>query len=324
MHNANALKYIKQELPDVDRAAVPVGGILRAAWKALAGPWHPDFQARVIQLLTGELVRFFASSPFKVADLGRASEQILARVFMDMMRRAGYARYTIQRLRSVAAGRYSRTAGLRSLFVGECFELLAQHLKGLQADLKSMAHDLLDDMVATLKGTAATPRPPLLDGNGNVMNLQGTFGPVRKLIDIIELAPGGDKLKFIDFMYVAEFIPADGSPKRLAILLEAEFKMPGAARGLRKQIGKALGRFTTADGITGVFEDGTPATYTRDKLIFSQAATTRTGISPGSTPDVRYVITTKGGYQEAFLRIKVEVDVDELYRLVNLLFTITK
>jgi hypothetical protein len=322
--STQALGFLKHALPGVDLAAIPITGVLRAFRAAWPSPVHPALRAEVLAHLTRALAKAFDSMIIKPADLGLPDSQTLARAFMAMLERTAYATYTVKRLRGVAGGVISRTPGLRSVFAGEFFELLVRNLTDLQAEFRSMAEELRHEMDGILNGHL-TGRPQLLDGDGKEINVKGTFGPVRKLVDIVELVPNAQPLKFIDFMYVAEFIPDDGSPARLAVLLESEFKLPGAARELRKQVGKALARLATGQGIAGIFDDTKAvASFDRKNLMFSQTAMTRTAVSPGPTPAARWVITDKGGYQESYLHLKVDIDVDELYRVVNLLFSMTK
>ena len=140
--------------------------------------------------------------------------------------------------------------------------------------------------------------------------------------DIVELTDKGD-LNFIDTAYVAIFKPLGGGEPLLAILTETEIKLPGAAKELSEQVAKALGRFSTSDGIEVMFAGATkPKSFAREKLIFGQTLMSRTGLTTTTRPGTtfRWRLADHAGYRQGYLRIGLAVDVDELYRLVNVLF----
>jgi hypothetical protein len=53
----------------------------------------------------------------------------------------------------------------------------------------------------------------------------------------------------------------------------------------------------------------------------NRTAITTTG---GDSGTYRWRTTTKGGYRESYVRVGLTVNVDNLYKLVNMLFTLAK
>jgi hypothetical protein len=319
--NADARRFLKTALPGVNPDDLTVSGVLRAMRKtmsvALSAATRAALRTKLVDALTAE----FTTLKIKPADLGQKSVEELAELFLRMLERADVTGYTATRLRSQAAGAFSRKPGLRSTFAGELFELLVRNLEELQKDLRGLAQAELDDLKPAVAGKAGK-RPALLDGNGKRVQLDGTFGPVQQVTDVVT-DTGSGKLKFIDTAYVSVFTPSDGGAARLVFLVEVEIKLPGAAKGFSKQIGSALARFSTADGVEVVFAGAkTPTPFKRAQLIVDPRAMYRTAVTTTqrTTPTYRWRTTRKGGYREAYLRIGLTIDVDALYRLVNLLF----
>jgi hypothetical protein len=315
-------QVFKTVLPGVSLAEASLKGILRGLAATMSMPMSASVRRAVRERLVKALAGEFVTLKIKYADLGAANPGELAETFVRMLERAKFDDYSVSRLRSQAAGVYSRKPGLRSVFAGELFELLARNLRELQDDLKAMAQAQLDDLNDVVAGKVRSRRPKLLDGNGDPITLKGTFGPIRRVNDVVTIQ-GNQRPKFVDFGYVSVFTPAGGGPRMLVFLVESELKLPGAAAGLSEQIGSALGRFANSDGVEVVFEGAqSPTRFNREQLIVDPTTMNRTGIAPTQreTPTYRWRTTERGGYKESYLRIGVTIQVDELYRLVNLLF----
>lgn len=319
--DADARRFFKTALPGLDPDDLRLSGVLRAMRKTMSVALSAAARAAVRSTLVNALTEEFKTLKIQPGDLGQKTVDEVAELFLRMLERANVTGYTATRLRGQAAGAFSRKPGLRSTFAGELFELLVRNLEELQKDLRTLAQAELDDLKAAVAGQAGK-RPALLDGNGKPVKLDGTFGPVQQVTDVVT-DTGSGKLKFIDTAYVSVFTPSDGGPSRLVFLVEVEIKLPGAAKGFSKQIGSALARFSTADGVEVVFAGAkTPTPFKRAQLIVDPRAMYRTAVTTTqrATPTYRWRTTRKGGYREGYLRIGLTIDVDALYRLVNLLF----
>ena len=314
--DARARRFLKSALPGSDPERITIHGALKALRAAAAASLPPAVRKALLERISKALANEFRATKIQPKDFGVGSVEDIAEAYVRMLERAKVADYTPQRLRALAAGAYSRQPGLRSIFAGELFEQLVGNMGELQDDLKLLASTQL----AELNDALAAGK--LLDGDGNPLQVKGSFDKIERVTDIVEQTKSGD-LKFIDAAYVALFRPASGGKPMLAILTETEIKLPGAAKELSEQVAKALGRFSTNDGIEVMFAGATkPRPFARENLIFGQTLMSRTGVTTTLRPKTtyRWRNADRAGYRQGYTRIGLAVDVDELYRLVNVLF----
>jgi hypothetical protein len=314
--DARARRFLKSALPGSDPERITIHGALKALRAAAAASLPPAVRKALLERLSNALANEFRTMKIRPKDFGVDGVEDIAEAYVRMLERAKAADYTPQRLRALAAGAYSRQPGLRSIFAGELFEQLVRNMRELQAELTLLAGSALEEL------NEALAAGKLRDGNGKPLKIKGKFGEIQRVTDIVEGFDNSD-LKFIDAAYVALFRPADGGQPMLAILTATEIKLPGAAKELSKQVAKAFGRFSTTDGIEVMFADAAkPRPFARQKLIFGQTLIGSTGVTTTLRPKTtyRWRNANQAGFKQGYMRVGLAVDVDELYRLVNVLF----
>jgi hypothetical protein len=314
--DVRARRFLKSTLPGSDPERITIHGALKALRAAAAASLPPAVRKALLERLSKALANEFRTMKIQPKDFGLDGVEDIAEAYVRMLERAKATDYAPQRLRALAAGAYSRQPGLRSIFAGELFEQLVGNMRELQDDLKLLAGTQL----AELNDALAAGK--LLDGNGEPLEIKGSFDKIERVTDIVERFEKSTP-KFIDAAYVALFWPAGGGQPMLAILAETEIKLPGAAKELSKQVAKALGRFSTTDGIEVMFAGATdPEPFARQNLIFGQTLMDRTGVTTTLRPKTtyRWRNANQAGFKQGYIRVGLAVDVDELYRLVNVLF----
>ena len=315
--------FVKSPLASGSKAA-DVSGVLRGlralGTLALSTARRDRLRARLLE----SIEKVMADMKLDARDLGARDHKHLAEMFVRMVERVGYERYNVSALRRKAQG-------LRGVFAGELFEQLVLNMRSLQNDLRIMARGQLENLLTLvadqLKNVAAGKRSAgrLIDCLGNPIpssNLVGAkFKEIVRATDIFIYA-GGKKLKFTDFAYVVVIDTPSGKPM-VSFLVETEIKLPRAASDFSEQIGQAQGRFAFADHVElRIPGRADPVEFTPDQIIFDHGSINRTAVTMtrSSSDSYRFRETSKGGYDEVYTRVGLALDVNELRRLVNVLF----
>lgn len=287
--------------------------ILRAMRTLGTGTMRPRVRAALRSRVVEALADTMRGMRLAPGDFGVSSYAGLADTFVTMLERVGYHEYGVTELRT-------KRAGLHGAFAGELFELLVIHHHGIQADLLGLADLQLKELTGL---SAAAAKARLVDALGAAVDLRGTWGRARLVTDITVIR-GNRRLKFTDFGYVSVLAPAAGGPSAVSFLVEGEVKLPRAAASFAEQIGEKQARFTDADRIEVRFaDDGSPASFAPHEIVFdTKAALGRVALTTTSAPGQTWRLrTTKvGGFEDAYWRVGLTVDVEELRRLVTVLF----
>lgn len=311
---AHLLKQIQDDLPPGLSKAMPAlsaeqptaVGVLRA-WRRLsrAADLSATHRYVVRENVINALARLFArggaggppSVPFTPADFGVAGYRELADLFITTLERVGYGK-----------AKLSDLPNLRQLMVGELLEQIVRNCPSLSDELKDFARRQLASVLN--KGGE------LVDATGTKFTATRDFGPVRRAGDLWVTDTEGTR-KFIDTLYVSTATLPDGR-LIVAILVEVEVKMPTAARKAGKQIGRAQARFELPDdgelilNIEGLGVKQVKPT----EVVFLPQQIERNLVTVGNTPDVRFRFTRRGGYDEVFRQITLEMKAQSLRQLV--------
>ncbi len=317
--------------------ALDVKGALRALHQVGSLALRPNIRKKVTAKLTGELAKTLPQTSIKPTDLGAKDFPDLADRLVKMLERAGYAEYGIAELRR-------KRAGLRHNFAGELFEQLVLHHGELQAIFRDLADEGLRTALDAIKTEAvlrktlpaadylkktrlltAKGEPALLDPASFVDANGRSLVMIERVVDI-RTRVGNAWRMFTDTAYVVRFTPVGGGPQRVLILVETEIKLPAAARDFSGQVSEAQLRHGAADEIEmRGLESGTRHTFTPDNVIFDVGGISRNAVTitrrRTMTAAFRYVEYAGGG-REHYTRIGLAVQVDELRRLIALLFRI--
>ena len=325
---------IEKDLRDDLKAALPSRGqvtergpMVKALRALGALQLTPTQYKRAREKIVAALSGVMGELKIDARDLGARDLDHLAELFMRMLERVRYSRYNISELRRKARG-------LRGVFTGELFELLVLNLTSLQQDLKNMAALQLESLnvvwaeefaIATGAAASSSRAPRILNALGEPipwMVPKGEFKGIDRVVDIF-IYRDGKKLKFTDFGYISYYKDARGTTLAISFLVEGEIKLPRAAAGFSDQIGRSQGRFAGAERVEMVVQgQKTPISFRPEEIIFDRASINRNAITTtrATNDTYRWRTTNKGGYPEAYLRMGLTVNVDDLRRLVNILF----
>ncbi len=317
--DADLKKYITTPLSKTGKPEV--SGVLRGL-RALGSTTISAARRRKLRAnLFVAVAKVIKEAKIDAQKVGAASLDALAKRFVQMVERVGYERYGITELRRKARG-------LRGVFAGELFEQLVLNMRTLQDDLRGLALMQLQDIARFMK---AEKQFPSKKGQARLINALGDnieprdlvgmkFTKVVRATDIVTFMKG--EKKFIDFAYIAYSEHADGR-KLVTFLVEAEIKLPRAARAFSKQIGKSQGRYAFADTIEmTVPHEKRRVSFTPDQVMFDRGSINRVAVTMTRASDSTYRIrfTRKGGYPEVYTRVGLALDVRELRKLVRVLF----
>lgn len=299
------LAQMVRELPTADPAAFT--GALRAL-RALGSRRIPRRIRTALRARIAEGLR--AEGGIDPRDLGMATHDDLAELLVRMLERVRYGSYRLSELRR-------KRLGLQGNFAGELFEQLVLEHRGIQSDLAEIAATQLRSLREQLR----TPKGRFVDGRGAEISLQGSFGPVRRVTDIATWH-GAVRRKFTDFAHVSLFAPSGGGERRIAFLTEVEVKLPRAAADFGDQMAAKQARFAAADRIEVRFDDGSVVSFRPEEVVVDLAGINRIAISttrrPGQT--WRFSFRGKRRPREAWLRVNLAIDVEQLRRMVALTF----
>ncbi|MGW3815315.1 hypothetical protein [Streptomyces sp. NPDC005046] len=245
------------------------------------------------------------------------SHEAVAHWFLRLTERVDYAAYTRAELAL-------KRTGLRGVFGGEGFELLVHGHAPLNRKLDGRA----EIERRAMNRLVETREIGLVDARGDpVEGLVGKFDDVRTGYDVWIHTPGR-KVKFVDTLRLSLFKPAKGVEVEalyLGLLAGAEIKMPGAARSVGQQIARIRERFRRIMWleltVPGVYQS---ALFAPQQIVFNGTATKFSAIAPGEIEGVitKRIATTLTGEELKFDQFHMDVDVRELMRLIDLLFTI--
>ncbi|WP_155373491.1 hypothetical protein [Catellatospora vulcania] len=318
-------------------APLDVKGALKALHKVGSLALRPNIRKKVLAKLTEELAKTLPQTSITPTDLGAKDFADLADRMVKMLERAGYAEYGIGELRR-------KRAGLRHNFAGELFEQLVLNHGELQAIFAGLADEglrtALDVITAeealrqTLSAADFAKRTRLLTAKGEpaLLDLASFVDKngralvyIERVVDL-RTRVGNSWRMFTDTAYVVRFTPAGGGPQRVMILVETEIKLPAAARDFSGQVAEAQFRHGAADEIEmRGLQSGTRHSFTPDNVIFDVGGISRNAVTitrrRTMTAAFRYVEYAGGG-REQYTRIGLAVQVDELRRLIALLFRI--
>lgn len=296
------------------KAALPTGGIsngreLLAATRTLAKlsllpRLHKALRSRLVDALDAH----FKTMQLQPRDFGMGSTRELADLFLHTLERVGYHEYLASELRA-------KRTGLHGNFGGELFELLVLNEPVLQSMLAEMAHSAHE---ALTKSAGKY----LIDASGRRLGaIQGKWGPVERVTDIVTYA-GNAEPKFTDFAYITRFKPTKGGKELVVFLVEAETKLPAAAKEFRIQMSKKQLRFTNADGVAFMLH-GKTKEVTADCIVFNQ----RAPIGRVAISTTRRITMSWGprfvkhaGFADVYWRVGLTMNIDELRRTVSLMF----
>ncbi|MER7172342.1 hypothetical protein [Streptomyces mesophilus] len=241
----------------------------------------------------------------------------VAHWFLRLTERVDYAAYTKSELAL-------KKVGLRGVFGGEGFELLVNGHGPLNRKLDARAEIERAAMNALVRSKA----PGLVDARGRrIEGLAGSFDEVTQGYDVWIHTPGGRKVKFVDTVRLSLFRPSariEVETLYLGLLAGAEIKLPGAAKSVGKQISRIRDRFRRILAleltVPGRFES---AIFLPQQIVFNGSATKFSAIAPGEIDDViTRTTTTRTGADLEFDQYLMDLDVRELTRAIDLLFSI--
>lgn len=333
-NEAQVRLVVKGALPPPGTSA-DLRGVLKALHKVSGMALPPNIRRKALARLTDELAKVLPETKIAPADLGVKDHAELAERMVKMLERAGYGEYGITELRR-------KRAGLRHNFAGELFEQLVLHHRELQAifgDLAATGFDTVLEFLAgdmamrqTLDAATYAAKTRLLTATGKpaALDLASFVADGRRLVSIervvdIRTKVGNSWRMFTDSAYVVRFTPVGGGPQRVLILVETEIKLPAAARDFSEQIGDAQFRYGQATEIEMRVLGGkdTPLTFAPDNVIFDVGGMSRNAVTitrrPSMTAAFRYT-ENSGGHRDFYTRIGLSVQVDDLRRLIGMLF----
>jgi len=267
---------------------------LTAAQRYVVRENFTNAMARVLkQAADGKLV------PFKAMDFGVPGYRELADLFLTMLERVGYGSFKLSKLTDI-----------RQLMIGELLEVLVRNSGMLQPELMKMAKAQLQ-LVLEADTTLLTAR-------GRPFKAKAKFGPVARATDVWVKDSLGTR-KFIDLLHVSTALREDGK-LIVVILVETEIKMPVAARNAGQQVGRAQARFRLLNkGVLLANVEGLGAVeIPPERIVFAEKPIDRTLITLADSEQFRFRSTSRGGYDEVFLQVSLQMKAEFVRQLVAL------
>lgn len=308
---ANLQQFIKSRLPTGGTSLDDLPGVIKAL-RALGSMGIPAAKrAKLRANLVESLASVMKDMKIKPKDLGVKDLDLLAELFVRMLERMRYHEYGVNELRR-------KKVGLRGVFAGELFELLVLNMESIQKELKSCAEGQFEGLNSAMRSQKAR----LIDANGVNIAVSGKWAGIERVTDII-IYRNNQKLKFTDFAYATFLDPPKNGPRLVSFLVETEVKLPRAASEFSEQMGVKQARFAGADRVEFIVEgQKKPVSFKPEEIIFDSGNINRVALTTtkSSNETWRLRSTRKGGYDEIYWRIGLVVEVEDLRRLVNILF----
>ncbi|MFI6099204.1 hypothetical protein ACIA8G_26935 [Lentzea sp. NPDC051213] len=262
-----------------------------------------------------------------------ASPSDVARIYVDLV--ASNPSGVLSNLPRINA---KPGVGREGLFNGLLFQRYALNHVKLHEDLRIIANGQVHELNARL----TTSSGGLIDAHAADLNLIGKFGAPRRATNFwlstpreegaeiptlatVDRAAQYDWDEWIDCAYVSPLILGDQAKTLYwTIAVGLEVKRPGAAAsGLSPQIGGMLGRIQESDMVRMALDGSNAFTFVPARaFVFLPESRWLVGATPSltNTPEYDFVSTKRGGYPEAYLRLRIRFDTSPVDRLSTLLF----